>query len=358
MKTFKTLFTAFILSSIFASASAQSIVKQKLDSILTIGENSKVEYFYNEKGNNTSFIGYRWSSNTMAYEPKYKREFSYNELKQITSDQYFTWDNTLNQWAIINRTDKSYDENGQVSLSNYYEWNKNEKKWDFLSKTDYTNTYDSGNKRIQAINSFTTNKGSTEIIKKQFTFGINLDYLLVVTSFNWQSNQWVESKKEYYSRDSKDNIGHYYNGKIGFGVTYDNNFTFDQLLVPAEYFPDYCMLPSKFDYKHIIISIEENGKAWKRNYYYSSMVLTGTNEPEKINITIFPNPADEYFKIQWTNPFQEVEMDLHNIAGGKVINRKIQNNSKVSLIGLSKGIYLITLKKDNEVFYKGKIILK
>lgn len=357
MKSLKPIFSAIFLFAFCASVFAQSINKQKLDSIITIGENTKVEYFYNEKGNNTSLIGYAYSSTIMAYEAKYKREFSFNELKQITSDQYFTWDKSLNQWITENRTDKGYDENGQLSLSNYYEWNKTENKWEFLRKTDFTNTYDSGNKQILVINSFTTNKGSTDIIKRKWDFVYTSSYLKITLS-NWESNKWIESRIEYYTYDINHNIGNYAGGGIGFEIKYNNNFTYDQLLVPSVYFPNYCMLPSRFDFKHLVTSMEEQFTAWKRNYYYSSMILTGIDEQVSSNFTIFPNPTTEFLNIQWSSNHQELEMDLYCLSGVRIMTKRIENNSKVSLQGFSKGMYLLTLKGNDGILHNGKIILK
>ncbi len=357
MKTFKALFAFIFLFFSYSALLSQEIGKLRLDSIITVGKNTKVEFYYNEKGQNTSLINFSWSTSLMAYELKEKKEFSYNENGQCSSEHYYLWDKTLNEWVVKNRTDKSYDGNGQVLLSNYYQWIKEENKWDFMSKTDYSNTYNIGNKQLEYITSFTTKKGSTDIERKKWEFGSYEDGK-VIRLYNWQTNNWVETYKEYYFFGTNQVFIKYSGPQMSGQLTYDMNFRYSSLVVPENYLFDDCLLPLKYDYKYMITSIVGFSGLWTKRYYYSPMIITGLNNQELSRISVFPNPATDFINIQWTGNQQNMNVELYDIAGRKVLNAKIHNNSRLSVKHYRGGIYLINIVDENNIIHKEKISIK
>lgn len=58
------------------------------------------------------------------------------------------------------------------------------------------------------------------------------------------------------------------------------------------------------------------------------------------NLKIYPNPTDNFFYIS-TN--EKVQVEIFNAAGQTVLQTQSQNNDKINVSGLSKGIYFIKI---------------
>ena len=58
------------------------------------------------------------------------------------------------------------------------------------------------------------------------------------------------------------------------------------------------------------------------------------------NLKIYPNPADNFFYI---NTNEKVQIEIFNTAGQVVLQTQSQNNDKINVSGLSKGIYFIKI---------------
>ena len=79
--------------------------------------------------------------------------------------------------------------------------------------------------------------------------------------------------------------------------------------------------------------------------------VNGTNDELKLNYNIYPNPSDGKFTIDnLTN--DTYDLIVNNIYGQQVLLEKQINNVKkeIDLSFLSKGIYIIEIKNDNNNF--------
>ena len=79
--------------------------------------------------------------------------------------------------------------------------------------------------------------------------------------------------------------------------------------------------------------------------------VNSTNEELKLNYNIYPNPSDDKFTIDnLTN--DTYDLIVNNIYGQQVLLEKQINNVKkeIDLSFLSKGIYIIEIKNDNNNF--------
>ena len=76
---------------------------------------------------------------------------------------------------------------------------------------------------------------------------------------------------------------------------------------------------------------------------------------EKINFSIYPNPADGYFNIGGILNISDFNIEVYDIIGNKILHEK--GNKTISTNSLTKGVYLVkVLRKDGVSSYKPLII--
>lgn len=77
----------------------------------------------------------------------------------------------------------------------------------------------------------------------------------------------------------------------------------------------------------------------------------------ELEVSIYPNPFSENFKIMFSQSYDDVSVLIHNVAGQLIYNKSFSKDSElsISLPSLSSQTYLITILADNKLF-KAKLI--
>lgn len=337
-------------------------IKQRLDSVIYVGANTKADYLYNNLGQNTSFIHYTWNNSLMSYEKDYKKEYAYNTIGLCILEQFFVWNKVLAIFEIKNKKEMSYDENNQLLLKNTYDWSLTENKWVFTEKIDFENIYD-GNKNLISILSYRNAKTLADIekIKYEYTYGTNGSLSSVILS-EWISYSWKKSLTEIYSYDLDGNLykialcsytsSYSLSTQSEYELKYNNAFTTDQLQIPDLYFSNSGIMPQiNFRTKHMItIQTSLNSGVtleWTKRYYYSLVEVTEISNQELLKTAIFPNPSSDFLNIQWIGNQASMYLKLYDLTGNEVLNENVNNNSIIPIQKFNKGLYLLKIT-DNE----------
>lgn len=79
--------------------------------------------------------------------------------------------------------------------------------------------------------------------------------------------------------------------------------------------------------------------------YANNYILSNEKEP-LINVTLYPNPVSDVFKIQFQEPAKEVTLSLFTSSGQLLGNYKYSNCTSIEhdISTLAKGVYLLTIK--------------
>ena len=80
---------------------------------------------------------------------------------------------------------------------------------------------------------------------------------------------------------------------------------------------------------------------------------TGARNPKQPQLTVFPNPATNYIRVQ--SAFQEGRIHLFDLSGRSVLQQEYQNGALVDISFLNPGIYFLRLVSGENVFQQ-KII--
>ena len=81
---------------------------------------------------------------------------------------------------------------------------------------------------------------------------------------------------------------------------------------------------------------------------------------ENNKFSIYPNPAKNNFTVKSTAENLISNVTLFDLTGKLLLSKKLENSveNSVSVAGLSKGIYLITLNTQNGISYSDKLIIE
>ncbi len=90
-------------------------------------------------------------------------------------------------------------------------------------------------------------------------------------------------------------------------------------------------------------------------FYYSILNSSIENISHENKLSIYPNPCTDLLNIDLNTNNTSLEINIYDIQGRMMISKEISKKSSISLIDLSKGIYIYEVIDCNDVF-TGKII--
>ena len=108
------------------------------------------------------------------------------------------------------------------------------------------------------------------------------------------------------------------------------------------------------------------GNNWDRSYYYIDDVsvvaldtVSGIGETEQLAFRIYPNPSNGRFELQASAPLQQqAALVLYDTQGRAVLRQEVQKGTRsisVNAVGLSEGIYLLSLEVNGQGKYTERL---
>ncbi len=92
-------------------------------------------------------------------------------------------------------------------------------------------------------------------------------------------------------------------------------------------------------------------------YYYSAGSSTNIDELENLSVGFYPNPAFEDIILKWDENYQNLNLQVFQMTGAKVMEKQVSSGEKVSVSHLIKGIYLVKLLNGQKTVYTGKMVI-
>ena len=327
------------------------------DSLITFRdgylENTKVEFKYDEAGNQIDVCYYRLFEE--AWYITYKDTCTYNNHGDVTSK-------TTLQWLFGSHTGKAgtenkykyayeYDENNHVIETSYFYYNTTNENYYIVNKTNYT-VLESGNIE-ESVHQSSNTEGAPLKIKGNTSYkyfeGINKE-----ESIYSQWNDVTKTMDEYskqtilYNDDNQktENIYYYYNADSSnwserekYLYTYDE----DGNLIEKESF-------YRNDTTQWMVS--------EKDVFYYSATSSATSVSEKRletssgNIGIYPNPAKRNITLQSEKLIGEAFDAKVVNANGQIVFEYAcpkNNNSTVDMVlpKLARGLYFVQVSGPN-----------
>jgi hypothetical protein len=187
----------------------------------------KQEHTYDENGNFTLFIQYNWNTETQSfdfnygvgvieyyddgktkieYDYQFKIEYTYdNDGNQILKIVY-VWNTESQSFVPSQKEEYTYDNDGNQILKIVYIWNTESQSFVPSQKEEYTNDND-GNQILKIEYIWNTESQSFVLSQKEeYTYDNDGNQILkIVYIWNTESQSFVPSQKEEYTNDNDGN---------------------------------------------------------------------------------------------------------------------------------------------------------
>ena len=383
-------------------------ILQKMDSDLQQeydAENSRwvndmlEEFSYDANGNNTVDIYSFWNEDTQLYEPEGRQELRY--IDGILSEQmYYDYDDFTNTWEAFMKSIFSYDEAGNMVLDNVYYFDGLD--WVLVQKEECN--YDVNRNLTLRILSFINEYGGEWMYssKEEFTYNDN-GFLTVSTSSYWDyfaddwlqsykseniyngtgpqvievfhytwdedSIQWINEYKDEFTYDDYMNLvlvleeewnGSQWRKSFKTELTYNNAYPFDELIIPWMYMEEWQPLINHMPVE--MISSEYLGSAYvlsdRTQFNFSEIIITGINNIESNQVGLYPQPANGYVTFEWESSNPASDLDLYDVNGRLVLQKKIEKNKAVDIQHLAPGLYFYRITDNQQHSISGKMSVR
>jgi hypothetical protein len=305
----------------------------------------KEEYFYDANGNEIEYLGYEWDGDSSEWSVYEKWESTYDEDENLIQVLALVWDSDASDWVADWKEEASYDEHGNMTLYTEYVWDTDAGDWvvDWTYKTEYT--YDASERII-----------------------LTIEY-----SWDEDAGEWYADYRADYTYDANGNPNMEFYAVLDEGTgemistmkyeyTYDLSHDFDELIAPGGkcwFWPDMCFAiqnqPLAVSYYWWDYDLEDWLDYGRGNYYYSEQEVVYVNNMEQPIAEIYPNPVAEYIVFSFSGDHQLGFFELYDLQGRLMLTEEIGPSERLSLEGLSSGMYLYNLYMDG-MLQSGKLI--
>ncbi len=357
-------------------------------------------YTYDAQNNGVSDLSQTWSG--LAWTNINQSLYTYDANNNEILDTYQTWNGSA--WTNVSQNIFTYNANNTEANetqqtwsgsawtntyvyyytynANKYETNETDQKWTgsaWVNTYQYTYTYDANNNCITNLSQSWT--GSAWVNNDLYTYAYNANnaYISAVEQV-WSGSAWALSAQTVYAYDANNNMTSEIDESwIGIWVANDeyvytynaNNYRIweDYQTWIGSGWVNTTIYGYTFDADNADLSFSEKDYdvtgtkviSGDSSYNYLHEVL-GVNSlsARQSNISVYPNPSNGKFTIQWSALTDHSYLRIYNTASEQVISLNL--SEKTNEVDLSKqggGFYLYrVVDGSGQLIGTGKIVVE
>jgi hypothetical protein len=295
------------------------------------------DLIYDANGNNTSYTSFLWDQDSSKWMGNYRLEYTFDAGDNNTSTVRYDWDSGTSIWIEVSKEESVFDDNGQVVLQSESIWSSDSNDWILQDK--YEREYD-----VNGFNTYSVSYGRDEL----------LDQVVPL-------KRWV-SIPDAYGDTQTSIVSVWENGKNDWVERDQTDYSFDYAYARED-------LMTSLSAKHKITRRMEylfeddglGGGEWKVSddfgYYYTDLAVTDDTDLSVKQISIYPNPATDYIKIDGDPEAGGARVLIYDVSGKLVINQVLDDGGRIPVSHLSEGIYVVRLILGGQV-KTGKIMIE
>lgn len=169
MKHF-TLLIVFTVTTFAARAgiSSDSIIVKNSSGL----NQTKYQYEFDERGNKTNELAYRWDNEFKSWQVFAKFVRVYNNNDKIVGETNFAWNQNAKRWDVSTYDVYSYDQRGNKTLGIQYVWGNSINAW--VENFKYEIAYDASNNQT-SLTHFTWDAENEWVASANSTFNTNAE---------------------------------------------------------------------------------------------------------------------------------------------------------------------------------------
>lgn len=314
-----------------------------------IGAGDLVETSYDLLGNTSMVVIKEWDDTLNQWVNSRKTESGYNGIGQELQNSTFKWDKISGNWLAFHQTENSYNENGTISRVTDSEWVNKQNKLVGISQRRLI--YDAkGNLSQSNILKIDTVSGEWYAYSKdEYKYDVDNNELLK-ESYKLNDNDQLVV---YYKKETVYNIY----GNVILCMVYETNEESDAFVKSNE--TRYTYNESGDKLIEVAESIYYDGIPFvlKTNFYYSIHSVTSSINIKTEALSVYPNPFLDQLSFHLNNKYDQIDFELFDYLGRKVMSKSVLNSEAISVIGLDRGVYIYKLSFDDKT-QTGKLIKK
>ncbi|MBK8806777.1 MAG: T9SS type A sorting domain-containing protein [Bacteroidales bacterium] len=269
-------------------------------------QDSKDSSIFNLETNEKNVITYSWNTENNKWDTLYKHEFKFDSFNNITKETSYLYIEA-GEWVIIEKIEYKYDANNLLIEDVTY-WYDDD-KMEFIGNVKNEYKYEVANNAIQ-INNYV---------------------------YDELAKEWIDSYKIIY--------------------TLDKTYSVNDLIFPSIFWYEMGLEIEVKMLNLTIFFIDEDTKDWVVDEIYTlyyteqtPIIITDVeNISNNTDITILPNPTDEYISITINGDYSNANFELFNAQGVKVLSLSVNNYQTYSVSDLQTGLYSYNLIVDGKV---------
>ncbi len=333
----------------------------------------KEKYTYNANGNVTNYSISQWSNTSNRWVGLYNELYLYNGNGKI-EQQLDIYDELLDKdgYSQLNVTNYSYDGSGKKTQGISNLWSEKDAYFGLYNKQDHS--YNASGKEEQSLIYFWDSPSGEWSASSKIEFKYDANNRLTERTSLAMSTDWVTVSKTNYVYSADGNIGQKLDYSKDFTenqeinskteYTYDSGSSFSDLILP---YPPNEEVPLFFRNNRLtnyVVHIKDTQsgeyvQVSKSDLFYSDYenIVNSISESHENKIVIHPNPVNNSLFISAPSANKELSIEIHDLQGRKVLDKKNLKERNVDLENLNKGIYLYTISFDGKT-QKGKLIKK
>jgi|GEM_PF-2060921 len=321
-----------------------------------LGVGSKSTWKYDSAGRVYETILYSW--NATDWEFSFKHTYTFHSSGTLTYLFAEQWES--NQWKNYSRINYQLDASFfQISSLNE-QWLNNQ--WQNQNKANYTND---ANGRLTESIAFSWYNNQWKLWSKQTLAYDTLDNQIETERSTWNSNtsDWDPFSDFTSEYDAMGNLierdgrwswnGNNWNSGERYSYMFDTNVDSNDITDP------YWLHGSMWDFQ----TLEQlsNG-TWYTirdfEYYYSPLDLpTGLSQTNELNLSIYPNPANDLFRVIGLLKDAAYEISIYNMTGNLVWGDGSNKTGIIDVSSLSDGVYILDIRSE-QVHTTSKLIVR
>jgi hypothetical protein len=337
---------------------------------------SKEENLFDDFSNQTLRSYYNWANEENTWIGNEKFEYGFDENGKKLFESKYEWNEESNSWVGNRKEVYVYDEYGNITNAGLYEWNNAGGDWHFIEEQPlYKYEYNSNgriltkeNLKFKGKSEYAYDEAGRYTLQKDFVWDQTIDdwRLSVMYEYGYDNEgrmvlmgnlNWLQYGDLYYG--SRRELQYMETGQI----IMESNYSWDN---DAKEWVGYFKKEIVYYqgvYKSIVYAKWEAGiNDWQdylsETYYYSNEIIQEAIERNTLeNLRIYPNPAENYIRVQLPNPVVPAKLEFFNMNGKKMLSVTVFQDEQVALNNFTPGIYTFRIIQQQKIF-SGKIVKK
>ena len=327
-------------------------------------KSGRTVFTHDSNGNVIRAGGYTWSNEWIE---SWKLENTFDSNGNMLTERYYEWNWEDYDWRIRGRAYWVYDSHGNSTSEIHYsyqtvwDWEKEdyvEYVWRWEAR--YNNTYTNGNLTSRITQ---RHDGENWVNDERSIFAYdNQNRRIMVSAYDWDwddSNTWVMFYRVEFEFDTNGNIRvmsmiERESGRLlGWRqiLEYDSNVPFSAVIWPFGIYEDegFQLFNKPVSATYYYFDFEND--AWHRidggmQLFYSEVNQTDIPIIPASVISIFPNPASDYFTVSGLT--ENTLVTVSNLTGQIVLQQVVSPSESVSVNHLPAGIYIVNVNGQSQ----------